>query len=122
VFNRVLQGMGQGLDHPVWAGVAEVARQDGQLQRVLEGGVAQPAQDLPEGSACRWVRGRADQDEAADPVRIPHRQINGDLAAEGIAKHHDGWQPVCLEPVGRVVGMLGDVQDPFRVAAQPEAG
>jgi hypothetical protein len=91
VVDRVVQGMGQGLDHPVGAGVAEVARQDGQLQRVLEGGVTQPTQDLPEGGACRWVHSRADQDEAADPVGIPHRQVNRDLAAEGIAKHHSGW-------------------------------
>jgi hypothetical protein len=48
VFDRVVQGMGQGLDHPVWAGgVAEVARQDGQLQRVLEDVSPSQRQDLP---------------------------------------------------------------------------
>jgi hypothetical protein len=47
----------------------------------LDGGVAQPTQDLPGGGACRWVHGRADQDEAGDPVGIPHRQVNDDLVS-----------------------------------------
>jgi hypothetical protein len=95
--------MGQGFDHPVWAGVAEVARQDGQLQRVLEDGVAQPAQDLPEGSACRWVNGRADQDEAADSVGIPtFRTRPGSLLSPkpGRSITWTGWWPASLAASG----------------------
>jgi hypothetical protein len=65
--------------------VAEVACQDGQLQRVLAGGVVQPVQDLAGGRACRRVHGRADQDQATDPVGIPHGQINANLATKGLA-------------------------------------
>jgi hypothetical protein len=40
MFDRVAQGVGQSHGHPMWPGVADVAQQDGQLQRVLPGRVA----------------------------------------------------------------------------------
>ena len=116
------QGMGQGAGHPLRPGVADIARQDGQLQRVLAGGVAQPAQDLPGGRAGRRVHGWADQDQAADPVGIAYGQVNGNLTTERVAEDHHRWQPGRFKPGGQVVGMLGDIQDPAWVAAEPEAG
>jgi hypothetical protein len=106
VLDRVAQGMGQCPDDPARSGVVHVADQDGQLQRVLAGGVTQPAQDLAgRGAGCRVHRG-ADQDQATDPVGMAHGQVDGDLAAEGVAQHRHGWQPGCLEPGGQVVGVL----------------
>jgi hypothetical protein len=118
----VAQGMGQGPGHPVRPGVADVAEQDGQLQRVLAGGVAQPAEDLPGGGAGRWIHGRADQDQAAHPGGMAHGQVDGNLATEGVAEDRHRRQPGRLEPGGQVVGVLSDVQHPAWVAAEAEAG
>jgi hypothetical protein len=53
---------------------------------------------------------------------MAHGQLDGDLAAEGVAQHRHGWQAGRVQPVGQVVGVLNDIQDPARVAAEPEAG
>jgi hypothetical protein len=106
----------------VQPGVADVAPQDRQLQRVLPGGVAQPSEDLAGRRARRGVHGRADQDQATDSVGMPHGQLDRDLAAEGVAQHRHRWQVGRLQPGGQMVGMLGDPQHPARVAAEAEAG
>jgi hypothetical protein len=54
--------------------------------------------------------------------RVPHGQLDGDLAAERVAQHHPGRQSGRLQPVNQMVGMLGDVQHPARIAAEPKAG
>ena len=51
-----------------------------------------------------------------------HGQLDGDLAAERVAQHHHGRQSGRLQPVGQMVGMLGDVQHPAGIAAEPKAG
>jgi hypothetical protein len=53
---------------------------------------------------------------------MAHGQLDGDLAAEGVAQHRHGRQSARFQPRGQVIGMLGDAQDPPRVAAEPEAG
>jgi hypothetical protein len=113
--------MAQGSDDPVRSRVTDVAQQDWQLQGVLPDRVPQPPEDLPGRGAGRGVHGRANQDQAGDPVRMAHGQLDGDLAAEGVAQHRHGRQSARFQPRGQVIGMLGDAQDPPRVAAEPEA-
>ena len=114
--------MRQGPRDPVWPCVADVAQQDRQLQRVLAGRVPQPPQDLAGRRARRRVDRWADQDQAADPVGTAEGQVDGDLAAERVAENRHGSKSDRVQPGGEVLGMLGDVQDPARVAAVPEAG
>jgi hypothetical protein len=113
--------MAQGSDDPVRSRVTDVAEQDRQPQGVLPDRVPQPPEDLAGRRAGRRVHGRTDQHQATDVVRVPYDQLHCDLAAEGVAQHRHGWQVGRFQPVGQVVGMLGDAQDPPRVAAEPEA-
>ena len=53
---------------------------------------------------------------------MAHGQLDGDLAAEGVAQHRHRWQYASFQPRGQVIGMLGDAQDPPRVATESEAG
>jgi hypothetical protein len=52
---------------------------------------------------------------------MAHGQLDGDLAAEGVAEPPHGWQLGRFQPVGQVVGVLGDVEHPARITAEPEA-
>jgi hypothetical protein len=52
---------------------------------------------------------------------MAHGQLDGDLAAEGVAQHRHGRQSARFQPRGQVIGVVGDPQDPPRVAAEPEA-
>ena len=52
---------------------------------------------------------------------MAHGQLDRDLTAEGVPKHRHGRQVARFQPVGQVVGVLGDVEHPARITAEPEA-
>ena len=72
-------------------------RRPDQGQLVLDR-VAQGMGQCPDDPARSGVVHVADQ--ATDPVGMAHGQVDGDLAAEGVAEDHNGWQPGCLQPGG----------------------
>jgi hypothetical protein len=67
------------------------------------------------------LEGSAGQDQGSDPFGMPDGEIDGDLAAERVAGHHDVLQLHGVQPAGQVISVLSHAEVPSGLGAEPEA-